>query len=64
MTTSRPGRQPLWQPSKERGGRQEARGAGEAAPQAPEAKAINRATVVNRDVVDWYVAFAGGRGLS
>jgi polyhydroxyalkanoate synthase subunit PhaC len=28
----------------------------------PEEKAINRATVANSDVVDWYVAFAGGRG--
>ncbi len=30
----------------------------------PEEKAINRATVANPDVVDWYVAFAGGRGRS
>ncbi len=30
----------------------------------PEEKAINRATVANPEVVDWYVAFAGGRGPS
>ncbi len=28
----------------------------------PESTAINRATVANPEVVDWYVAFAGGRG--
>jgi acetoacetyl-CoA synthetase len=28
----------------------------------PEGKAINRATVANPEVVDWYVAFAGGGG--
>jgi hypothetical protein len=36
MTTSGPGRQPLWEPSKDR--------------------------VAGSRMMDWYVAFAGGRG--